>query len=188
MNVETEAVGRLKAGRIEGLECLVRLHQVRALRVALAITRDLAEAEDVVAQAFVTAYDRIGGFDDSRPFGPWFTRIVVNSALKSARRSALRSRVWPWTDPGGGGADPAQTAEQRELQTAVMEAIARLSTKLRATVVLRYLLELDVAEIAAAMNCPEGTVKRRLHDARQQLRRLLGHRFPELANSTLEVP
>jgi RNA polymerase sigma-70 factor (ECF subfamily) len=187
LNDETGAVRRLKAGDIDGLECLVRLHQARALRVAMAITRDLDDAEDIVAQAFLTAYERIGGFDDDRPFGPWFIRIVLNSALKSVRRSAVLGRVAPWLAQAGASGDPAQMAEEHELQAAVMEAVARLSVKLRATVALRYLLEMDVSEVAAVMNCPEGTVKRRLHDARLQLRGLLVRRFPELLDPTLEV-
>jgi RNA polymerase sigma-70 factor (ECF subfamily) len=187
LNDETQAVRRLKAGGIDGLECLVRLHQARALRVALAITRDLSEAEDIVAQAFLTAYERIGGFHDDRPFAPWFMRVVVNSALKSARRSAVLRRVRPGLVGPAGGLDPARTAEERELHAAVLEAVAGLSAKLRATVALRYLLDMDVSEVAAVMNCPEGTAKRRLHDARRQLRGLLVRRFPELADSPLEV-
>jgi RNA polymerase sigma factor (sigma-70 family) len=86
-DAEQAAVSLLRAGSISGLEVLVCLHQARALRAAYAITHNQAAAEDVVAEAFLRAFERIGGFDPKRPFGPWFLRIVVNLSIKEADRS-----------------------------------------------------------------------------------------------------
>src|SRR5436190_20885557 len=85
---EQEAITRLKAGDISGLERLVKLYQVQAVRAAYLIMRDRAAAEDVVQTAFLRAYERIGQFDATRPFGPWFLRGVVNDAVKAAARGA----------------------------------------------------------------------------------------------------
>ena len=60
----------------------------RAIRAAYLIVRDRALAEDLVQTAFLRAYDRIGQFDPSRPFAPWFLRSVVNDAVKAAMRRA----------------------------------------------------------------------------------------------------
>jgi RNA polymerase sigma-70 factor, ECF subfamily len=77
---EREAVAALQRGDVAGLGTLVRLHQVRALRTAYAITGDQTSAEDAVADAFVLVYEHIAQFDPARPFAPWFYRIVANRA------------------------------------------------------------------------------------------------------------
>ena len=87
---EREAIVALRRGDIKGLELLFRLHQLRAIRTAYLITGDQQTAEDVVADAFLTVYERIRQFDERRPFEPWFYRIVVNGALVVVRRVTRR--------------------------------------------------------------------------------------------------
>ncbi|MER3544402.1 MAG: RNA polymerase subunit sigma-24 [Chloroflexota bacterium] len=178
---EEEAIARLKRGNISGLEALVRRYQVQAVRAATLITRDRALAEDIVQAAFLRAYERIGQFDSGRPFGPWFLRSVVHDAVKAARR---RERQVPLegesdgetslaeflADPAPGPLELAQAAETRQ---AIRDALGRLSPGQRAAVVLRYYLGLSEAELAEELACPPGTVKWRLHAARQRLRALL---------------
>lgn len=97
---ESEAIERLRQGDIKGLEALVRAHELRALRAAYLIVRDRDVAEDVVADAFVRAYEHIGCFDGARPFAPWFLRLVVNIAR---RRAAQRERHVPWSQADARG-------------------------------------------------------------------------------------
>src|SRR4051794_10135971 len=78
MSNEYEALARLRDGDIGGLEALVRLYQVRAVRAAYLVVRDRALAEDVAQGAFLRVYQRIAQLDPARPFAPWFFRIVVN--------------------------------------------------------------------------------------------------------------
>jgi RNA polymerase sigma-70 factor (ECF subfamily) len=172
---ERDAVGVLKRGDIQGLEALVRLHQLRAIRTAYAITGDRHAAEDVVADAFLTVYDRIEQFDERRPFTPWFYRIVVNAAIKAARQV---SRV-PFLDEDGEeilsqqldpSLGPEDRAVLRELRFLMVAAIYTLPPGQRAAVVLRYYLDMDEATIAETLRCPLGTVKWRLHAARKRLR------------------
>lgn len=178
---EEEAIARLKRGDISGLEALVRRYQVQAVRAATLITRDRALAEDIVQAAFLRAYERIGQFDSGRPFGPWFLRSVVHDAVKAARR---RERQVPLEGESDGEtslaeflADPApgplELAEAGETRQAIRDALGRLSPAQRAAVVLRYYLGLSEAELAEELACPPGTVKWRLHAARQRLRTLL---------------
>ena len=187
---EQASVALLKAGSIAGLETLVRLHQTQALKVACAITHHLAEAEDVVADAYLRAYDKIGGFDASRPFEPWFLQIVVNSAIRAARRPQILTRLLGRSSQLEPDVfvDPAETAERHEQAALVLQAMSCLSPKLRAVLVLRYFLELDQVEMATVLRCPEGTVKRRLHDARNKLRQLLIGRLAEETRQAQEVP
>jgi RNA polymerase sigma-70 factor (ECF subfamily) len=101
---ERAAIERLKRGDIGGLEALVRKYHTRAGRAAYLIVRDHALAENVAQDAFVRAYERFGQFDDGRPFGPWFMRIVINEAIGAARR---RERTTSYR-----GGDVAASMEQ----------------------------------------------------------------------------
>ncbi len=179
---EREAIARLKRGDIGGLEPLVRAHYVPAVRAAYLITRDRGLAEDIVQAAFVRAYERIGQFDSGRPFAPWFLRGVVNDAAKLAGRRARQVplRAADNCDPGVAAAiqvDPAPGPdvifEQAETREEVWAALARLPPAQRAAVVMRYYLDLSEAELARELAAPVGTVKWRLHAARQRLRALL---------------
>jgi RNA polymerase sigma-70 factor (ECF subfamily) len=184
---EQEAIARLKRGDIAGLETLVRQYQVQAVRTAYLITRDRALAEDIVQAAFLRAYERIDQFDAGRPFGPWFLRSVTNDAVKSVTRgkpqisletgageeeASLASFL---VDPNPGPNETAETVETRQM---VWAALGRLPPAQRAAIVLRYYLGMSEAEMVEQLNCPSGTVKWRLHAARQRLRRLLRPLWP----------
>ena len=90
---EREAIQRLKQGDIGGLEFLVVCHQVKAVRTAYLITRDLGLAEDVVQDCFIRIVHSISGFDERRPFEPWFLRTVVNASVKMLQKSARQVEV-----------------------------------------------------------------------------------------------
>lgn len=168
---ESEAIGRLKKKDITGLEGLVNLYQRRALRAAQLICRNRTQAEDIVQGAFLQAYDRIDQFDASRPFEPWFLRIVVNTALMSVRS---HKKITPENDALELIApDLYHELEAADLKETIWATLDRLSPEQRAAVILHYYADLSNTEIAQTLNCPPGTVRRRLHDARQNLRRLL---------------
>jgi RNA polymerase sigma-70 factor, ECF subfamily len=177
---EREAISRLKRSDINGLETLVRQHQVQAVRTAYLITQDRALAEDIVQAAFVRAYQRIHQFDGSRPFAPWFMRSVVNAAIQAARdrehQDSLDDIVqgdetdFTFADlipDAAPGLDVL--VEQAEVQQAVWAALQKLPPDQRAAVVLRYYLGLGEDEMSDQMNVPPGTIKWRLHAARKQL-------------------
>jgi RNA polymerase sigma-70 factor, ECF subfamily len=176
---EREAVARLKRGDVSGLEALVRLYQVQALDAAYLISRDYALAEDIVQASFLRAYERIHQFDGTRPFGPWFLRSVVNSTLTTVtnrRDLSLEAQTdqtgeamdLPSPDPG-----LEEMLEAAETREEVIAALDRLSPGQRAAIVMRYYLDLSDAEVSHKLDIPPGTVRRRLHDARQRLRHLL---------------
>lgn len=178
MSEEQKAIEQLKQGDIKGLETLVQLHQLHAIRSAYVITKNREMAEDVVADSFLIVYDHIGQFDPNRPFIPWFYRIVINSAIKAARKTnrigtmgeAIRHILerQPDTRPG-----PEERVLYREMQNILDIAIQTLPPKQRATLVLRYYLQMEESEIAKVLGCPPGTVKWRLHTARKKIRRVL---------------
>ena len=90
---EQRAIQRLKKGDIGGLEALVCKYQVKAVRTAYLITRDLGLAEEIVQDSFFRAYRAIRGFDATRPFEPWFMRSVVNASVKMMQRSARQVQM-----------------------------------------------------------------------------------------------
>lgn len=181
---EQQAITRMKAGDIRGLEVLVKTYQVQAVRTAYMVTQDQAIAEDVVQATFIRIYRKIDQFDSGRPFKPWFMRSVVNAAVqemrKRGRQVSLDADV-PWLDGDVTFEDllpdtelgPDDAIEQVELTEVVREALARLTPDQRAAVVLRYFLEMNEREMAEELEIPAGTVKWRLHSARKRLRGLL---------------
>ena len=174
---ERDAIERMKRGDIGGLEVLVRRYQAPALKVAFLTGGDRALAEDVVQAAFLRAYERIAQFDAGRPFGPWFLRSVVNDTLKVVtRRRHLSLDAAPSTDGAplvSHDPDLDDLLAAAETKEAVWAALEQLAPAQRAAVVARYYLDLSDTETARRLDCPPGTVRRRLSDARQRLRRLL---------------
>jgi RNA polymerase sigma-70 factor (ECF subfamily) len=174
LSCEEDAVRRCRRGDPSGLATLVELHQRKALRVAALITRDAALAEDVVSEAFLLAFRRIGSFDPNRPFGPWFQRVVANEALKTVQRRGRERTADPEEDPFGAIEDRGPRPESWTLHAEdageLRAALERLPPHHRAAVVLRYYAELSEAEIAEALAIPRGTVKSRLFNGLARLR------------------
>lgn len=170
---EREAIARLKHGDISGLEILVRSYQKRATQAAYLIVRDWAAAEDIAQAAFLRAYEHIDQFDAARPFGPWFLRSVVNSALMFLERE---KRQVPLETPERSFEEllvAPDLTDDADMRHVVWAALEQLSAPQRAAIVLRYFLDLSEDEMAERLNVPSGTVKWRLHAARKRLRTLL---------------
>jgi len=171
------AITRLKQGNIAGLATLVNKYQAIAVHTALLILHDRNQAEDIAQDAFLQAYRKIDRFDDRRPFQPWFLRIVINAALKSAYR---QKRSLPLEEPEEGhfaaewlidpGPGPETLVESAELRESVWKAIGGLTPDQRATVVLRYFLDHSEREMIQDLNRPLTTIKWWLYAARQRLR------------------
>lgn len=177
---ERSAIRRLKRGDPGGLEGLVKAHQVRAVRAAYLICRDRSLAEDVVQSAFVKAYEKIEGFDERRSFGPWFTRIVVNDAVKAAsrrERTAHYEEASPAVLLEDPHMSPHELLEEDEERRRVWAALAKLPPAQRAAVVQRYYLGMSETEMSGNEGSPPGTIKWRLYAARKKLSELLRPRF-----------
>jgi RNA polymerase sigma-70 factor (ECF subfamily) len=175
------AISRIKQGDLNGLEALVNRYQTQAVHAAYLVTYDRAQAEDVAQSAFVKAAERIHQFDEERPFAPWFFRIVVNDALKVARRTK-RNVPFDELDEDTSQlaallADPApqpeQKLEEKQVREGILKAIQSLPPEQRAVIVMRYYLDLSEADMSAKMDRPLSTIKWWLRDARKRLRDLM---------------
>jgi RNA polymerase sigma-70 factor (ECF subfamily) len=177
------AITRIKQGDLTGLQSLVERYQAQAVQAAYLIVYDSALAEDVAYSAFVKAAERIQQFDESRPFKPWFYRIVVNDALKAARTQQRTVPLENETDDGPAAclarylAAPEllleQQVEHEELRRHVLDAVHSLPPEQRAAITMRYFLGLSQADMSIRLNRPLSTIKWWLHDARKRLRSLL---------------
>ena len=176
---ETQAVQQLKQGDISGLEFLVARHQVKAVRTAYLITRDLGLAEDVAQDSFLQAFRSIRGFDSTRPFEPWFMRSVVNASVKMMQRSAKQVEVGDEADESlfAELAARVESVEEQvesiEVQNQIWDAMQKLSPRQRAVIVQRYFLEMSEKEMAEEAGSAVGTVKWMLNAARERLRGLI---------------
>jgi RNA polymerase sigma-70 factor, ECF subfamily len=150
---------------------LVRRYNQRLFRAARAILGDPTEAEDVVQHAWMSAYGGLAGFRGEASFATWVTRIAVHEALA---RQRLRARTIAVDDPGPrADDDPEHRATMRELGQVLERHLDALGDGLRAVVVMRDLLELDTAEVAASLGISEQAVRVRLHRGRAALHRSL---------------
>jgi len=185
---EDQAIALLKSGNIAGLAVLVERYQLEAIRTAFLIVRDRAAAEDIVQSAFLRIYDRIEQFDQTRPFRPYFLRVVANAAIRRARQqnrtisieAEVSENVRLLDSMADNNPSPEELLEQTETEAEVAALLAQLPPEQRAVLVLKHYVGLTGAEIADQLDIPAGTVRWRLHAARQFLRgvvRRLGQPF-----------
>lgn len=177
------AISRIKQGDLNGLDTLVHRYQVQAVHAAYLILYDRALAEDVAQTAFVKTVESIHQFDEERPFAPWFFRIVVNDALKLAKK---QKRHLPLEEFDGQtkqiaewlihpGASPEQQIEQKELRETILQALQYLSPEQRAVIAMRYFLEMSEVDMSTKMERPLSTIKWWLRDARKRLYNLMSN-------------
>jgi RNA polymerase sigma-70 factor (ECF subfamily) len=159
---EAALIRRAQAGAEEAIEELFRRYWPVAFRAAGYITRDAAAAEDIAQEAFLAAIRNLDRFDRSRPFGPWFKRLVANRAIDWTRARKLRGYELGEEAIDGARDDAATEHPAAEVGEEVALAIGALPLDQRTAVVLRYLLEYTPGEIAELLGVPRGTVNSRL--------------------------
>jgi RNA polymerase sigma-70 factor (ECF subfamily) len=156
--------------RDERFLALLQGEQGKLLRIAKAITGQEADAWDMVQEATLTAFDR---FDElrggDRVFAPWIRRILINRARNLLKS---RSRLLP-LEPMGTEVDPTPGPDMQLDQTLLWDEVMCLEMHHRHVLVLRFLVDLTVEEIAHALDVPVGTVKSRIHRALAVLRKRL---------------
>jgi RNA polymerase sigma-70 factor, ECF subfamily len=141
-----------------------------AFRVAYGVLRSREDAEDVAQEAAVRAYRRFRDLRDREKFRAWIARIAWRIALdrrRSDRRRAPREQAA--LAEGGGGATVEDVAASRQLEQKLWRAVDSLPESLRLVVVLGALEGHGLRDVAEILGLPVGTVKSRLHQARQRL-------------------
>lgn len=169
---------------------MFKIHQTLVYRIALGITRDERAAEDILQECFVRLYTYANSVDAERPLKPWLYRVTVNLSYDwCSKRSFSQSLddVLEWLSGlPGAFPSPAHKAEEKETMCMVREIVADLPTPHRAVIVLFYMENLSVDEIAQVLELPSGTVKSRLYYARERLRDMLAQRQKPVPEMTYE--
>jgi RNA polymerase sigma-70 factor (ECF subfamily) len=171
---DADLVSRAKRGDRAAFGRLVRRHQARVFALGVRWLSNADDADDLVQETFVRAWQALGGFDETRAFLPWLMTIAANRARTkaSARRPAEEpdeSLVWE-------GASPADETEGALLARDVGAAVDGLPEEQRVVLHLRAVDGLSYREIAQALDVPVGTVMSRLARAREALRARLAAR------------
>lgn len=168
-------IERWQQGDPDAFDELYTHHSPAIYRLGWAMLQQNQAAEDVVQETFLRAHKARQRFDPSRAsFGTWLYQIALNYCRSYLRRKRLPTVPWrpnnaetpdiPDSRPG-----PESKAVRSEYERMLWEAVQNLSVPLREVITLHYYMELPAVEIAAMLNCPEGTIYSRLHNARRRL-------------------
>jgi RNA polymerase sigma-70 factor, ECF subfamily len=177
---DEEVVNRVLAGEVELFEILMRRYNQRLYRVSRIILRDDAEAEDVMQDAYVRAYEHLHQFAGKAAFSTWLTRIAIHEALARKRRRGRQEELDALPMNGesmsilkSSGPSPEDGTAASQARELLETAIERLPETYRTIVVMREVEEMSVADTAASLGVTEAVVKTRLHRAHAMLRKEL---------------
>lgn len=185
---ESLLIDQAQAGDAEAFSTLVRRYQNKIYRLAQHITQNVEDAEDVLQEAFLKAYEHLGGFQRNSKFYTWLVRIAVNEALMKLRKRRS-DRTVPLDEPLDTGEEmvnreiavwednPEQRYSREEMQQILNEAVQDLKPDFRTVFVLRDIEELSTEETAEALGISVPAVKSRLLRARLALREKLTRKF-----------
>lgn len=184
-DADFEVVKRVQAGDVAAFDILIRRYRERVFGVVYNLTSNREDTADLVQDSFIKAFQSINRFQGQSTFFTWLYKIAVNTTLSHLRKNRLRQFfslekvqedgvsteiLAQLTDSTGADRD----AYLRELQEKLNEAMQKLSIKHRTVITLFEIDGLSHSEIADVMDCSEGTVRSRLHYAKQFLQGELG--------------
>jgi RNA polymerase sigma-70 factor (ECF subfamily) len=172
---EAQLIERASAGDKVAFESIVDLYRPALYNIAKRMLRNSEDANDAVQETFIKALRSLPDFDSKRPIKPWLSRICSNCCvdiLRERKRNADSLTPYEFKLEGRemGLAEHAENALTRDH---VMTALKRLPRKYRDILLMRHYNDMDVMEIATALNAPEGTVKSWLFRARALLKQSL---------------
>jgi len=185
---EAALVERARAGDQQAFGELVRQYERKVYRLAMNITRNEEDAEDVLQEAFLKAYEHLDRFKGDSKFYTWLVRIAVNEALMKLRQRK-GDRTVPLDEPVDTGEEtmareiavwgdnPEQQYSKEEMQSILTEAVDSLKPDFRTVFTLRDIEEMSTEETAEILDISVPAVKSRLLRARLALREKLTRQF-----------
>jgi RNA polymerase sigma-70 factor (ECF subfamily) len=173
-------IAECRGGNTAAFGELVRRHQERLFNTVYRLVDNAEDAQDVVQEAFLNAYQSLDGFHGDAAFFTWLYRIAVNAAISLKRKQRVLARIdGREGEPGIEPLDtselsrPSHALEQAEQERRIRQALGRLSPEHRAVLVLKDMEGEKYETMAEILQIPIGTVRSRLHRARLELRELL---------------
>jgi RNA polymerase sigma-70 factor (ECF subfamily) len=176
---DDEIVRRVVAGERELFELLLRRYNQRIYRAVRALLRNPDDAEDVMQQAYVSAYRALHQFEGRAAFATWLTKIALREAAARNRKSNAHLHAVPedtMSEIPEPGPDPESRAVAADLMQHVEAEVAALPESYRSVLLLREVEGLSTEETAACLDLSTDVVKTRLHRARTMLRDALYRR------------
>jgi len=176
---ECTLVAQAAAGDHAAFDQLVTVHQDRIARLAHRLLGWSSDVDDVVQDVFVDALRNLHGFDGRSSILTWLTRLTINRCRAHQRKQWLRlgflrrRRDELYATCSASAPDPTDSSSTAETIHQVHSAIRQLPQRDREVIVLRYLEELSIAEIAKTLNLSRSTTDVRLTRARQRLEKVL---------------
>jgi RNA polymerase sigma-70 factor (ECF subfamily) len=176
---DEEVARKVMEGESALFEIIMRRYNQRLFRVTRSIVKDDLEAEDIIQDAYVRAYEHLSQFEGRARFSTWLTKIAIYEAYARLRRidcqkvdhiSALESHG---LEVKSKGRDPEEQTYDGELKMVLEKAFDALSDDYRSVFMLREIEGLSTAETAECLDISEDNVKVRLHRARALLQREL---------------
>lgn len=158
------------AGGAEAFAPIVERYQDAVFGIALARLGDFHEAQDIAQQVLVAAFQRLEDLREPRRLGAWLRSMTIHQCIDLLRRRRQIVSIEQADRQESMEPTPPANLERQELRQAVLAAISRLGKTQRETTTLFYVNGYSVEQVAAMQEVPVGTVKRRLHDARQRLK------------------
>lgn len=174
-NEEAKIIEQVVNGNAAAFESLVESYQSRLFNSLIHSLGCPEEAEDVAQEAFVKAFSKLATFKQNSSFYTWLYRIAINIAISRHRRKKPKSSLDDYRmnvghEPVDESNHPSQNLDLEERATQVQAALGLLSEEHRTIIVLREIDDLDYEAISELLDLPVGTVRSRLHRARNQLR------------------
>jgi RNA polymerase sigma-70 factor, ECF subfamily len=162
---DEDVVARVLAGETGMFEIVMRRHNQRLYRVARAILRNDGEAEDVMQDAYVRAYEHLDQFAGKAKFSTWLTRIAVHEALARQRRGNRYQELEPMSEREGDpmnrfaslAPDPEQQASNSEIRRLLEEAVEKLPDAYRTIFMLRDVEDMSTTDAADVLEITEET-------------------------------
>jgi RNA polymerase sigma-70 factor (ECF subfamily) len=180
---DDQVVWRVRAGETCLYELLMRRYNQRLFRVIRSVILDDGEAEDVLQDAWVRAYEHLEQFENRAGFATWITKIALYESLARVRK-ATRFKTFEEGEMSmdrSNADNPEEEALRNELGDALRSAVDRLPETYRSVFVLRDVEGLSTAETAQCLDLSAEAVKTRLHRSRAILRHDLQAHFGRLA-------
>ena len=175
---DAELIRRVRAGDRTAFDELVAAHMRQAFQIAYRVVGHREDAEDLLQESFLAAYQYLDSFDAERPFGPWLNRIVLNRGA-NLRRARTRRQTEPERDAVSSAPSALDESTRAEMRTVLTNALATLSDRQRMIVTLFDVDGLTSSEIGARLELAPGTVRWHLHEARRVLRGALSGYFED---------
>lgn len=181
---ENKLVNKAVKGDNSAFEALMEKHMGIIYNIALRMTANQDDAEDMTQEIMIKIFRSLGSFKGNSKFSTWIYRVAVNTCLDELKKKKNKKHLSLDAEISGDDGEnqieikddspsPEKLAEQNELRDMVAAAVKLLSDEHRAVIVLRDIRGMSYSEIAGILGCSDGTVKSRISRARAQLKMIL---------------